>query len=111
MEHRQLVAEHDVLHLQLGNGVTATSDPQHTPEHEIREKQDHESILRNPAPRPSSTFLRPTGHSTEVTRDFTTRMSQLDDLRTRAEQRVRTLKSDCSQQLLLQLVCDAGVNY
>jgi hypothetical protein len=57
------------------------------------------------------TSCGPGGHSTKVTRDFTARMSQLDDLRTRAEQRVRTLKNDCSQQLLLQLVCDAGVNY
>jgi len=45
-------------------------------------------------------------HSTKVTHDFTSRMSQLDNLRTRAAERVRTLKSDCSQQLLLQQVCD-----
>jgi hypothetical protein len=52
------------------------------------------------------------GGGTEVTHDFTSRMSQLDHLRTRVEQRVRTFKSYCSQPLhLTQVVCDIGVNY
>ena len=44
------MAEHQVLHLQLGHPRTARGEPQHSAEHEIHDHQEHQPIVRNRAP-------------------------------------------------------------
>lgn len=47
----------------------------------------------------------------EITRAFTSKMSATEQLRTQVELRVRNLKDDCAQRLLLQILCDMGRRY